>query len=115
MELAFFVVDLGMSLSDYRSLTEAEKLFIKKRSEQKFIHDTTWHRNATLNAEANINRGKNKKFIDLFPKNNKADFEYNNKAIETVLEMDATQGKSWVDRIFQANGMQLTNNKERSN
>lgn len=95
-----------MSLSDYYSLTEKEKLFIRKAHEQKFVSDTTWTRNAVLNAEANINRGKNKKFIDLFPKTQKADIEYNENAIQTINEMEREQGKSWVEKIYKANGMQ---------
>lgn len=95
-----------MSLTDYYSLTEKEKLFIRKAHEQKFVSDTTWMRNAVLNAEANINRGKNKKFIDLFPKKQKADIEYNENAIQTINEMEREQGKSWVEKIYKANGMQ---------
>lgn len=95
-----------MNLTDYYSLTEKEKLFIRKAHEQKFVSDTTWMRNAVLNAEANINRGKNKKFIDLFPKTQKADIEYNENAIQTINEMEREQGKSWVEKIYKANGMQ---------
>lgn len=106
MDLAFFVVNLQMCLSDYHSLTETEKIFIRKAHEQKFISDTTWLRNAVLNAEANANRGKNKKFIELFPKRqSRADKEYNENAITVIEEMEQEQGKSWVDKIYQANGM----------
>lgn len=106
IDLAFFVVNLQMSVSDYHSLTETERMFIRKAYEQKFMSDTTWMRNAVLNAEANVNRKKSKKFIDLFPKKQKADKEYNENAIQNILEMEEEQGKSWVDKVYKANGMQ---------
>lgn len=104
MDLAFFVVQIGIPPSEYEKLTEKEKMFIKKEHENKFIHDTTWMRNAVLNAEANINKKKGKKFIDLFPKKaHKVDKQYNENAVETVLAMEKQKGKSWVERIFKAN------------
>lgn len=116
IDLAFFVVHLQMSLSDYYLLTETEKLFIRKAHEQKFMSDTTWTRNAVLNAEANVNRGKNKKFIELFPKKQaRADKKYNENAIAVIEEMEQEQGKSWVDKVFQANGMKKPINEERRN
>ena len=97
-------------------MTETEKMFIRKAHEQKFISDTTWKRNAVLNAEANVNRGKNKKFIDLFPKQQaRADKDYNENAIAVIEEMEREQGKSWVDKVFQANGMKKPINEERRN
>ncbi|MED3623264.1 phenylalanine racemase [Neobacillus thermocopriae] len=106
MELAFFVVEIGMSKSEYEQLTETEKMFIRKRHEQKFINETTWMRNALLNAVNNALRKKGKKFIDLFPKApKKADKEYNENAVKTILEMEEKNGKGWVDRIYKANGM----------
>ena len=106
MELAFFVVDIGMSKCEYESLTETEKMFIKKRHEQKFINETTWLRNAVLNAVNNALRKKGKKFIDLFPKApKKADKEYNENAIKTILEMEEKNGKGWVALIYKRNGI----------
>lgn len=112
-ELAFFVVQIGMSRNEFDNLTEKEKLFIRKEHENKFISDTTWMRNAVLNAEANINRGKNKRFIDLFPKKQVANKEYNDNAIKNILVMEETHGKSWVDRIYKANGMKKPSSEER--
>lgn len=109
MDLAFFVVQVGMTKNEFDTLSEKEKLFIRKAHENKFVSDTTWMRNAFLNAEANINRKKNKKFIELFPKNQKADIEYNENAIQTITEMEEEKGKSWVDKIFKANGMKKPN------
>lgn len=114
MDLAFFVVQIGLSRTEFDLLTEKEKLFIRKEHENKFVSDTTWMRNAVLNAEANINRKKNKKFIDLFPKNQKADIEYNENAIQSITEMEQEKGKSWVEQIYKANGMEkpITDRKE---
>lgn len=95
-----------MSRAEFDMLTEKEKLFIRKEHENKFLKDTTWTRNAMLNAEANANRKKGKKFIDLFPKKpTKADKEYNENAVKHILEMEDRRGKSWVDKVYKANGM----------
>lgn len=103
-----------MSRTEFDMLTEKEKMFIRKEHENKFISDTTWMRNALLNAEANINRKKNKRFIDLFPKKGKADKEYNENAVKNMLEMEETKGKSWVDLVYKANGMKKPIPKEGS-
>lgn len=94
-----------MSKSEFDSLTEKEKMFMRKEHENHFIHETTWMRNAVLNAEANINRKKNKRFIELFPIKQMADKEYNENAIQNVLAIEQEKGKLWVERIYQANGM----------
>ncbi|KIO62139.1 hypothetical protein B4065_3359 [Caldibacillus thermoamylovorans] len=105
MELAFFVVEIGMSKKEYESLTETEKMFIRKRHEQKFINETTWARNAVLNGVNNAMRKKGKKFIDLFPKKQpRADKEYNENAVKTILTMEEKKGKVWVDLIYKRNG-----------
>lgn len=105
LDLAFFVVEIGMSVKEFNQLTETEKMFLRKEHENKFIKDVTWNRNAVINAEANVNRSKNKRFIDLFPKKNKADIEYNENAIQNITEMEDEKGKDWVNRIYQANGI----------
>ncbi|WP_249934221.1 phenylalanine racemase [Marinilactibacillus psychrotolerans] len=104
MDMAFFVVQIGMTKKEYDQLTELEKMFLRKEYENKFVKDTTWMRNAVLNAEANANRGKNKRFQELFPKTNKADIEYNEDAIKNITEIEKNNGKSWVDKIYKANG-----------
>lgn len=104
-DLAFFVVNFHMPPDQFNMLTEKEKMFIRKEHENKFIKDTTWVRNAVLNAEGNANRKKGKSFIELFPKKLKADKEYNENAIKTVIEMEERNGKSWVDKVYKANGM----------
>lgn len=105
-DLAFFVVQIGMSRKEFDKLTEKEKMFIKKEHENKFISETTWFRNAVLNAEANANRKKSAKFIELFPKKQaKADKEYNEDAIQIILEMENKNGKTWVEKVYKANNI----------
>ncbi len=106
MDLAFFIVRIGMSKKEFDLLTEKEKMFIRKEHENKFLHDTTWLRNAALNAIGNANRKKGKKFIDLFAKKaHKVDKDYNHDAVKNVLEIEKKKGKSWVEKIFKANGV----------
>lgn len=90
-------------------------MFIRKEHENKFLSDTTWFRNAMLNAEANINRKKGKRFIELFPRKHKADKEYNKNAVKNILEMEERNGKVWVDLVYKANGMKKPISRERSN
>jgi len=107
-ELAFFVVQVGLSIAEYDMLTEKEKMFIRKEYENKFVKDMTWLRNAVLNATVNANRKRNQPFRDLFPKKApKADKEYNEKVIQTVEEIEARNGKGWVELIYRQNGMKI--------
>jgi hypothetical protein len=104
-ELAFFVVNLGRSREEFEDFTEKEKLFIQKEYETKFINDTTWTRNAVLNGVSNAMRKKGAKFIDLFKrKNPRADIEFNENAINTILDMEKKKGKSWVQKIYEKMG-----------
>jgi len=100
-DFAFFVVNFGYTKRDYDALTELEKLFIRKAYETKLINDTTYMRNAVLNATINANRKKGKKFVDLFKKKQiKADKEYNENALKTIIETEQKEGKSWVDKLY---------------
>ncbi|MBU5594918.1 phenylalanine racemase [Amphibacillus sp. MSJ-3] len=105
-DLAFFVVNFGFNKQDYNELTELEKMFIRKEYESKLVNDMTHIRNAVLNAVNNALRKKNKKFIELFKKKNeKVDLEYNLKAVDVITEIEERDGKSWVDKIYQASGL----------
>ncbi|WP_407951591.1 hypothetical protein [Planococcus sp. A6] len=69
-------------------------------------------RNAVLNAEANVNRGKNKPFKELFPKKQtKADKEYNQNAEKTIERIEKKNGKGWVARILERNGITTPSKK----
>lgn len=100
-DFAFFVANFSYSKKDYNELTELEKLFIKKAYEDKVVNDTTFARNAHLNAIANSKRKKSAKFIDLFKKKRKkVDKEYNKNAEATIFKVEAKEGKSWVDKLY---------------
>ncbi|MCO7125118.1 phenylalanine racemase [Sporolactobacillus shoreicorticis] len=94
-----------MSRKEFDQLTEKEKVFIRKEYENKFLFDVTWVRNAVLNAEANVNRKKGKKFQELFPKKPpRADKEYNEQAMKTITAIEQKKGKTWVEKVYRANG-----------
>ena len=80
-------------------------MFIYKAYENKVVNDTTFTRNAYLNAIANSKRKKSAKFIELFkPKRKKVDKEYNKNAEQTILKTEEKEGKSWVDKLYQSIG-----------
>lgn len=80
-------------------------MFIYKAYETKLINDTTYARDAHVNAILNANRKKNKKPIELHKKKQvKADKEYNEDAMSTILDVEEKEGKSWVDKIYALNG-----------
>lgn len=92
-----------MSVNEYRMLTEVEKKFIRKAHENKFIKDTTWARNASLNAYANANRKKRQRFIELFPKKTRVDKEYNENAMKVIEKIKKRDGKTWAEKVYKAN------------
>ncbi|EPF1794469.1 phenylalanine racemase [Listeria monocytogenes] len=112
-QFAFFVVNFQMSKRDFEELTEVEKNFIMKEWENKVIFESTMLRNAVLNAEQNLNRKRNSRFIDLHKKRQKkADVNYTVNALQAIFENEAKEGKAWIDRIYGANGLRRPKNKE---
>ncbi|MBC1481986.1 phenylalanine racemase [Listeria sp. FSL L7-1485] len=112
-QLAFFVVNFHMTKHDFEELTEIEKNFIMKEWENKVIFESTMMRNAVLNAEQNLNRKRNSRFIDLHKKRQKkADVNYTVNALQAISENEEQEGKGWIDRIYQANGLQKPKNKK---
>lgn len=68
--------------------------------------ENTQIRDAFYNAYVNANRKKNSKFEPLYKKKNeKVDKEYNENAIEIIREIEETEGKSWVDKLYSSIGM----------
>lgn len=110
MDFAFFVVNFNYTKDDYYSLTPKEKAFIIKAWENKLVADSTLIRNASLNAQGNINRKKGKKFIDLWTKKQrKLDKDV---ALENLRIIEETnKDDSWVDKIYQINGMKRPQKK----
>ena len=98
MDFAFFVANFGYSRTDYDALTRKEKMFIYKAWENKLVADSTHLYNAT--------RQKRKRALKLWRKNKvkKANAETVSENLEIVREVEANEGKSWIDKIYQANG-----------
>lgn len=108
-DFAFFHVNFGTTKADYNSFTEVEKGFIRKEFESNIVFKNSQLRDAVYNAYVNANRKKSKKFQPLYKKRQeKADIEYNENAIETINKIEERDGKSWVDKIYKANGMKRT-------
>lgn len=106
IDFAFFVVRFGYSKKDYQDLTPREAAFIRKAWEDKVVSESTMIRNAVLNAVGNALRKKNSRFRDLWKKLSKpVDKELESEHIRTVHEIEAKEGKSWIDRILKANGI----------
>src|SRR5690625_3344363 len=113
-DFAFFHVNFGTTREEYLKLTELEKAFIRKEYEMNVVSTNTHRRNAFLNAYTNARRGKNKKFQELYKKENeKADKEYNENAIAIMNEIEERDGKSWVDKLYRKNGMKKPKKRAR--
>lgn len=106
IDFAFFAVNFGYSKADYQALTLREKMFIYKAWENKTVSETTHIRNAVQNAVANALRKKGKKAVELWKKKRQhtANLEVIETNLDVVAQVEAKEGKSWVDRIYEANG-----------
>jgi len=106
-ELAFFIVEFGMSKKEYGELTPTERAFVYKAWEEKTVRDTTYIRDAVMNAEYNVNRKKGKKFRKLWnpvgslTQTEKRTYEDTKKKI---LDMEKERPTNWVEKIYQVNG-----------
>lgn len=109
VDFAFFVVNFGYTKSDYEQLTPCEKAFIYKAWEDKIVSDTTHLRNAFMNGYVNARRKKNKKVIPLWKKKqvSYADKEVVKANLDVVNEVELNEGKSWVEKIYTANNLEL--------
>lgn len=107
MDFAFFVANFGYSRTDYDALTRKEKMFIYKAWENKLVADSTHLYNAVFTAVYNGTRQKRKRALKLWRKNKvkKANAETVSENLEIVREVEANEGKSWIDKIYQANGL----------
>lgn len=107
-ELAFFLVNIGISRSDYLSLTDLEKVFIKKSYEDKIISDNTLFRNAVLNAKINAERKKGKRFVELFKKQpRKIDQNIREQTWDLILNIEKKENDHWTDKIYESNGIKF--------
>lgn len=106
IDFAFFAVNFGYSKADYNALTPLEKAFILKAWESKLVSDTTYQRNAVLNAISNAFRKKGKKFIPLWKKKQKRiNKEVAKDNLKLVENLEKQNGKAWVDLVYKANGI----------
>lgn len=106
MDFAFFAVNFGYTKRDYGDLTPREAAFIRKAWESKQVSDSTLIRNAVLNAVSNALRKKNSRFRELWKKLSKpVDKDMAESNLKTVMEIEEKEGKSWIDRIYKANGI----------
>lgn len=114
IDFAFFAVNFGYTKKDYESLTKREKAFIYKAWENKIVSDSYIVYNACFTAFYNANRRKNKKALKLWKKKSvtKADKETIQRNILIAEEVDKKEGKSWVDVIYQKNGLKKPHRKE---
>lgn len=107
MDFAFFAVNFGYSKADYEALTPREKIFLLKAWENKMVSDTTFIYNAVFTASYNVNRGKRKRALKLWRKARvqKADMDVISENLGIIREVEAREGKGWVDLIYERNGL----------
>lgn len=107
IDFAFFVVNFHYTRSDYEQLTPRDKQFIKKAYENKTVKETTEMRNAVLNAVGNALRKKNSRFVHLWKKVQRPiDKEKALNDLAVIEEVEAKEGKLWVDLLYAVNGME---------
>lgn len=109
MDFAFFAVNFGYSKQDYEALTGREKAFIYKAWESKIIQDSYIMYNTVFTAFYNANRRKGKRALKLWKKANfrMADMETVHDVMHTVYEVEAREGKNWIDAVYKANGLPI--------
>ncbi len=113
IDFAFYFVNFGTTKAEYLELTKREKYFIRKAHENKIVQENTLMRNAVLNAVGNAMRKKNQKFIDLWKKGRKElDKDLASNNLKIITEVEETEGKSWVDKIYHANNLRRPGKEE---
>lgn len=115
MDFAFFAVNFGYSKNDYELLTPKERAFLYKAWEDRTVLQTTFLYNAVFTATYNVNRPKRKRALKLWRKarTQKADMDTIIDNIAIVEEVEKTEGKSWIDRIYQKNGLKIPRREEK--
>lgn len=86
-------------------LTKREKIFIRKAWEEKEVRESTFMRNAVMNAVANAMRDKKAPFRDLWKKKQKpVDLDEVEVNLDVVEESNKADGFDWVAEVYKANG-----------
>lgn len=105
IDFAFFFVNFGTSKKDFMELTKRDKVFIRKAWEEKEVRESTFLRNAVMNAVSNAMRDRKQPFRELWTKKNQpANFEIIEVNLATVEESNKTDKFDWVAEIYKANG-----------
>ena len=100
------MTEFHFSKADYESLTPVEIAFIMRAWEDKTVRDTTYIRDAVLNAVVNGMRKKRQQFRKLWKKSGKmtadkkVDFKEKIKTIEEIEKKE----KGWIDKVLAAAG-----------
>lgn len=101
------MTEFHLSKADYEALTPAEIAFVMKAWEDKTVRDTTYIRDAVLNAIINGMRKKRQKFRKLWKKSGKmtadkkTDFRTKLKTIEEIEKKE----KGWIDKVLAGAGI----------
>lgn len=105
VDFAFFFVNFGTSKKDFMELTKRDKVFIRKAWEEKEVRESTFLRNAVMNAVSNAMRDRKQPFRELWTKKNQpANFEIIEVNLETIEESNKIDKFDWVAEIYKANG-----------
>lgn len=115
IDFAFFAANFGYSKAEYEALTEKEKRFLLKAYENRLVTATTMIYNAVFTATYNVERGKRKRALKLWRKQrtHTADEEIVKENLKIAEEIEQKEGKSWVDLIYQKNGMKRPERRKR--
>lgn len=107
IDFAFFAANFGYSRSDYDALTLREKALIYKAWEERIVSATYRMYNAVYTATYNVNRPKRKRALKLFKKasTRKANMETVHEDMKLIKEVENKEGKSWIDLIYRASGL----------
>lgn len=106
IDFAFFFVNFNTSKREFMELTKREKVFIRKAWEEKEVRESTFMRNAVMNAVANAMRDKKTPFRDLWKKKQKpVDFEVVEINLDAIEESNREDEFDWVAEIYKANGL----------
>ena len=105
IDFAFFFVNFGTSKKDFMELTKRDKVFIRKAWEEKEVRESTFLRNAVMNAVSNAMRDRKQPFRELWTKKNQpANFEIIEVNLETIEESNQNDKFDWVAEVYKANG-----------
>lgn len=101
-------MNFGTSRAEYESLTRTEISFIYRAWEDKLVRESTFARDAFLNAYVNANRKKGTLPIKLWEKhfNGQKTVETAQDDLKTITAIeDAETG--WIEEIYKANGIPM--------